>query len=232
MPSPTVDNTAGRFQQWNEIGAAVLSQFQAAGAAALTDGSVTTAKLADLAVTTEKIALSAVSSTKLAAGSVTVDKIPDATITAIKLAATGVRNGTKFLRDDDTWQTISGGGDMLKSDLLSGLSNYATARTNLGLGALAVKATIGAGDIAAGTVVNADISASAAIALSKLASDPLARANHTGTQLMSTISNAGNSATLNVGTSTGTVAAGDDSRITGAAQKSANLSDLDRKSVV
>lgn len=36
----------------------------------------------------------------------------------------------------------------------------------------------------------------------------------------------GNSATQNVGTGAGTVAAGNDSRITGAAQKSANLSDL------
>lgn len=36
----------------------------------------------------------------------------------------------------------------------------------------------------------------------------------------------GNSATLNTGTSAGTVAAGDDSRITGAAQTSLNLSDL------
>jgi len=42
--------------------------------------------------------------------------------------------------------------------------------------------------IADGTIVNADINASAAIALSKLATDPLARANHTGTQLSSTIS--------------------------------------------
>ena len=42
--------------------------------------------------------------------------------------------------------------------------------------------------IADGTIVNADINASAAIALSKLATDPLARANHTGTQLASTIS--------------------------------------------
>lgn len=40
-----------------------------------------------------------------------------------------------------------------------------------------------------GSLVNADISASAAISLSKLATDPLARANHTGTQLASTISN-------------------------------------------
>lgn len=37
-------------------------------------------------------------------------------------------------------------------------------------------------------IVNADISPSAGIALSKLATDPLARANHTGTQLSSTIS--------------------------------------------
>lgn len=42
----------------------------------------------------------------------------------------------------------------------------------------------------------------------------LSRANHTGTQLMSTISNAGAAAVLNVGTTAGTVAAGDDSRLT------------------
>jgi hypothetical protein len=38
------------------------------------------------------------------------------------------------------------------------------------------------------SITNADINASAAIALSKLATDPLARANHTGTQTASTIS--------------------------------------------
>lgn len=226
MPAPAVDNTAGRPQLWHEIGQAVLAQFQEAGAAALTDGSVTTAKIVDLAVTTDKLALSAVTSTKLADGAVTLDKVPDATITAVKLAATGARDGTKFLRDDNTWQAISGGGDMLKSDLLGGLSNYTTARTNLGLGSLATKSAIATGDITDGAILDADVNAAAGIALSKLATDPLARANHTGTQLMSTISNAGNSATLNVGTATNTVAAGDDSRITGAAQKSANLSDL------
>jgi hypothetical protein len=42
--------------------------------------------------------------------------------------------------------------------------------------------------IADGTIVDADINASAAIALSKLATDPLARANHTGSQTASTIS--------------------------------------------
>ena len=43
-------------------------------------------------------------------------------------------------------------------------------------------------NISNGTIVNEDISASAAIALSKLATDPLARASHTGTQAASTIS--------------------------------------------
>jgi len=42
--------------------------------------------------------------------------------------------------------------------------------------------------IANGTITNDDINASAAIALSKLATDPLARANHTGSQTASTIS--------------------------------------------
>ena len=39
-----------------------------------------------------------------------------------------------------------------------------------------------------GAIVNADVNAGAAIALSKLATDPLARANHTGTQTASTVS--------------------------------------------
>ena len=52
-----------------------------------------------------------------------------------------------------------------------------------GTGNASITAAIGANSI-----VDADINASAAIALSKLASDPLARANHTGTQLASTVS--------------------------------------------
>jgi hypothetical protein len=60
--------------------------------------------------------------------------------------------------------------------------------------------TVGSGgtlmNIDAGAIVNADINAAAAIALSKLATDPLARANHTGTQLLSTISDAGTLAGL------------------------------------
>lgn len=43
-------------------------------------------------------------------------------------------------------------------------------------------------DIPDGTITNAKVAVGAAIALSKLATDPLTRANHTGTQLAATIS--------------------------------------------
>lgn len=47
---------------------------------------------------------------------------------------------------------------------------------------------VGVGFIADGSITDAKIAANAAIALSKLATNPLARANHTGTQAASTIS--------------------------------------------
>jgi hypothetical protein len=51
-----------------------------------------------------------------------------------------------------------------------------------------------------------------------IAADVFDRANHTGTQAHTTITGLGGAATLNVGTGAGTVAAGNDGRITGAIQ--------------
>jgi hypothetical protein len=63
-----------------------------------------------------------------------------------------------------------------------------TASDITGLGPLASVSSVTTTEIADNTITNTDISPTAAIALSKLATDPLNRTNHTGTQIASTIS--------------------------------------------
>lgn len=74
-------------------------------------------------------------------------------------------------------------------------------------------------EIADGTITNIDISATAAIAKSKLASLAIVDADVSSIS-SAKISGLGTAATMNVGTTAGTLAAGDDSRITGAVQSS------------
>ena len=66
--------------------------------------------------------------------------------------------------------------------------------------------------VVAGSIVNADIAANAAIANSKLATNPLNRANHTGTQVASTISDFNTAVRVNqldqLATPTGSVSFG------------------------
>jgi hypothetical protein len=45
---------------------------------------------------------------------------------------TGTTDGTKFLRDDMSWQSIPGGGDLLSSNNLGDVDNAAAALANLG----------------------------------------------------------------------------------------------------
>jgi hypothetical protein len=68
------------------------------------------------------------------------------------------------------------------------LTDVVDASNVTGLGDLALLDQVGAAEITPGSIDDSHISATAAIALSKLAVDPLDRANHTGTQLAATIS--------------------------------------------
>ncbi len=135
----------------------------------------------------------------------TVDtaQIDDDAVTIAKLSASGTASSSTFLRGDGSWASPAGGGggDLLASNNLSDLDNAGTARTNLGL-------EIGA-DVQAYSAVLAATTASftsadetkldgIATGATANSSDAtlLARANHTGTQAMSTISDAGALATL------------------------------------
>ena len=160
----------------------------AVGTIKIDDLSITEGKIASSAVTAGKIGTDAVTNPKIQDGAVTSAKIAndtivdadiksDAAITATKIAGTAVTQA-----DTGTvTSTMIANGTIVNDDIASGA---AIAKTKLNLGG-----TITSADLVDGTIVNADINADAGIALSKLAVDPIARANHTGTQTASTISN-------------------------------------------
>ncbi|ECH2931328.1 hypothetical protein FOV05_25200, partial [Salmonella enterica] len=98
----------------------------------------------------------------------------------------------------------------LKEIFDAGIAAQAAARSHLGLGKLATKDSLGPTDV------------NALAKDQNLADIPDKALARQSLQL-------GNSATRNTGTTTGTVAAGDDSRITGAMQKSQNGADVPDK---
>lgn len=97
------------------------------------------------------------------------------------------------------WVKISGAGDMLKSDNLSGLANYTTARSNLGLGTAATQNT-GAFDAAgsaaaaqaASQPLDSDLTAIAALSTTSFGRALLTLAD--GLALVGQLQNSGNSA--------------------------------------
>ncbi len=103
------------------------------------------------------------------------------------LSGYGITDAITATLAASTYQPIITTGSLALSKLATDPLARANHTGTQLLSTLAALNAVGSSQITDGTIVNADISSSAAIALSKLATDPLARANHTGTQSFSTI---------------------------------------------
>ena len=180
--------------------------------AKITDLNVTTGKIADLAVTTGKVADSAITSAKIADLTIATGDIADSAITSAKIAdgtivagdlADGAVTSAKIL-DGTIVNADINASAAIAATKISGTAVTAadtgTVTNTMLAGSIAPTkvtgtavtqadtGTVTSAMIANSTIVNADIASGAAIDLSKLATDPLARANHTGSQTASTIS--------------------------------------------
>ena len=153
----------------------------------IADSAITSAKIADLTIASGDIADLAITSGKIADGAVGTTKIDDLSITEGKIVSSAVTAG-KIATDAVTTAKIQDGavtsakildGTIVDADLAAGA---AITKTKLNLGG-----TITSADLVDGTIVATDI-ADGTITAAKMVSDPYARANHTGTQAASTIS--------------------------------------------
>jgi hypothetical protein len=143
----------------------------------IANDAVGTTEIANLAVTTGKIADSAITSAKIADGTIVAGDIADGAITSAKIA-----DGTIVVGDLADGAVTSAkilDGTIVNADINA---TAAIAKTKLDLGG-----TITSADLVDGTIVASDI-ADGTITAAKMVSDPYARANHTGTQTASTIS--------------------------------------------
>jgi hypothetical protein len=172
----------------------------------LADSAVTAVKLADNAVITAKIANAAIDSTKLADGAVATAKLADNSVTTAKIAASAIAAAniadgavTSSKLADGSATGVKLGADVVKTtNNLSDLANTATARTNLGLGTMAIQNTgavaITGGNIN-GTVIGATTAANGTF-------QALNAANVTATNLSGSLQTAIQSNITKVGTLT------------------------------
>ena len=150
-------------------------------------GAITSAKIADGTIATGDIADSAITTGKIAAEAVTTAKIPESAITNSRIAADAVTSdkiaadavGTSEIADGAVTSAKIADATIVNADVSA---TAAISKTKLNLGG-----TITSADLVDGTIVAADI-ADGTITAAKMVTDPYARANHTGSQTASTIS--------------------------------------------
>jgi hypothetical protein len=145
--------------------------------AKIADLGIATGDIADLAITTGKIADSAITSAKIADGTIVAGDIADGAITSAKILDATIVAGD--LADGAVTSAKILDGTIVNADI--------NASAAISYSKLNLTGTITSADISNGTIVAADI-ADGTITAAKLVSDPYARANHTGTQTASTIS--------------------------------------------
>jgi len=211
-PAQLVDDAVGNAQLANNsVGSAQLTN-SAVQTIALVGGAVTTPKLADGSITSAKLAPGVLSgSSTIADGSITSAKLADSAVTNVKVDAVTRTSLTKAdsasqpghthaIADVANLQTTLDGKQPTGSYVL-------TSRTVAGH-ALSSDITITPADIGAATSAQGT-KADTAVQPGSLATVATSGAytDLTGKPTL------GNAASLNVGTTTGTVAAGDDARI-------------------
>ena len=155
----------------------------------LADGAVTSAKILDGTIVNADINSSAaIDKTKISGTAVTV--ADTGTVTSTMIADGTIVNGDINSAAAIAYSKLALTGAITSSDIANDTIVNADINTAAGIAysKLSLGGAITSADLVDGTIVNSDINASAGIALSKLAVDPLARANHTGTQTASTVS--------------------------------------------
>jgi hypothetical protein len=162
----------------------------------IADGAIGTTKIDDLSVTEGKLAPNAVTSAKIADGTIVAGDLADGAVTSAKILDGTIVNadinasaaidktkisGTAITAGDTgtVTSTMIADATIVNADVSA---TAAIAKTKLDLGG-----TITSADIVDGTIVASDI-ADGTITAAKLVTDPYARANHTGTQTASTVS--------------------------------------------
>ena len=140
-------------------------------------GAVVTADIADLAVTTAKVADGAITSAKIVDGTIVAGDIADGAVTSAKILDGTIATGD--LADGAVTSAKIADATIVNADV-SLTAGIAYSKLSLG-------GTITSADLVDGTIVASDI-ADGTITAAKMVTDPYARANHTGTQTASTIS--------------------------------------------